>query len=995
MGATSPVIAPRAARFLPPGLARATWLAALLVLLLGAVPGDLAAHPVGAGWVARLTPGGAATTGGWPTYHGSENRSGAAVSYGPVDDASKWVHCLTSGGTTPSIRTGPVSDGSTVVVVDVFGFVLALNASGSVLWNGTVGPGPIGPEIVAGEVVVPDAGGYLTALALTNGAKLWTARLAAPAVEGLAASGSDLYVATQGGELVALNASTGAVLWSTSLGGAAGGAPAIEGAGLFTVTANGTVAAWDLGGNRLWQRSVGANVTSAVAVSYGEVLVADRSGNVSALGVSNGTVLWRFDERSLLGGDSIDQTPAVGMGGVFYTTEHGWILGLSARNGSLRWATNVPESGYSTIASPLLSLTTLYAIDADEELDAIDPATGHFEWQYPFSSASYASPDLDHGTLYVADDGGCVDAFGHDFIPPTFAVTGTVLAPDGVPVAGANVSDRLGGGNTTDALGRFTLELPNGTFTVVAAALGYPPASASVTVAGGPVRLTIDLVALATFSLTGTVVSSATGAPVVGASVGLVGAYGYASNATTDSAGAFRLPAPNGSDFLSVGAAGDFAPFTGRVVVAGTPVHLEVTLQATTPLLTEDGVPWWGVVVPLGAVGAGAAAFYGADLRHRQARAGLAPQLLSPLGRFVVMRLVLAALQLVGFLFVLFAFSAYLPAIAYDRPPSGFDPTLIAASCGWSSPLCSLSALGLGFGHVVYDFFTGAWGTVVFKGYHGPALGLIAQYLPGSVELALVALAISAALAYPLGLLAGWRRERAVDFGVRAGSTVGLLLPTFAVILFVFAVVTVGFDRTVGDVPAGLLPSSLWFHDHGGTPSWVTSTLTTTPTHLPLVDALLHGDLSFAAVVAAKLLVQAAVIAVVYVAVFLRFARHTVAAVVREPYVVATRARGVDEHTLLWRHAARRAIPVFVLIFGVTLPIYLGTQTVVELISGDNGVGYLFITELNAFTPTFAGYAFGQFYQVLLVLVFLAVLAGNLLADVVARWLDPRLLAGR
>ncbi|MCI4317115.1 MAG: ABC transporter permease subunit, partial [Thermoplasmata archaeon] len=101
--------------------------------------------------------------------------------------------------------------------------------------------------------------------------------------------------------------------------------------------------------------------------------------------------------------------------------------------------------------------------------------------------------------------------------------------------------------------------------------------------------------------------------------------------------------------------------------------------------------------------------------------------------------------------------------------------------------------------------------------------------------------------------------------------------------------------------------------------------------------------------------------------------------------------------TILWRHTHRRTLPVVVLVFGLTLPAYIGTQALVEAMFSDNGLGTLLLAEvanLRGEPPGFTGPTTGNFYQVLVFLLAILLLVSTLCADILARYLDPRLHGG-
>ncbi len=137
----------------------------------------------------------------------------------------------------------------------------------------------------------------------------------------------------------------------------------------------------------------------------------------------------------------------------------------------------------------------------------------------------------------------------------------------------------------------------------------------------------------------------------------------------------------------------------------------------------------------------------------------------------------------------------------------------------------------------------------------------------------------------------------------------------------------------------------------------------------------------------------------IYVGIFLRYARNAVVEAVQEPHITAARARGVPEGTLLWHHTARRVWPIYLLVFGLTFPAYIGTQAVVEALANDHGLGTLLIAQMTHVQSTAfgisavaAGPHIGNLYQVLVFIVVLLGLLGRLAVDIAARYLDPRIV---
>jgi peptide/nickel transport system permease protein len=407
------------------------------------------------------------------------------------------------------------------------------------------------------------------------------------------------------------------------------------------------------------------------------------------------------------------------------------------------------------------------------------------------------------------------------------------------------------------------------------------------------------------------------------------------------------------------------------------------------------------LLVPLAAIGAIGTGFWAFGARARRVSHGLPPGLMSPFARYVLQRSLLLPAQILVLLTVLYIFGTFLPALETGQDVCQYS-SAACSGCAWSNPFCVSVAFGSGYWTFISNLFTGAWGTSHYGHLVEPAWTFLHWYLPDSLELAIVALTISGVTAYVLGLTAGWNRDRPVDTGVRFASVVGLLFPSFLVILAIFTLVYTPFVRTFGDTPFGILPGPSWFNStSGGVPGWVGIAYNTTPTGFPVLDAALHGAWKATLIAATKTLLQAGLIATIYVPLYLRYARHAVAQAAEEPNVVAARARGIPEGTIQWRHTGRRVVPIFLLAFAATLPLYIGTQSLVEVLTNDPGVGTLLFSEITSYLQTGFGFSStsnavkpGNFYQVTIFLVVAVVLVASLGSEVLSRYLDPRASRG-
>ncbi len=103
----------------------------------------------------------------------------------------------------------------------------------------------------------------------------------------------------------------------------------------------------------------------------------------------------------------------------------------------------------------------------------------------------------------------------------------------------------------------------------------------------------------------------------------------------------------------------------------------------------------------------------------------------------------------------------------------------------------------------------------------------------------------------------------------------------------------------------------------------------------------------------------------------------------RQPYLVAARARGLPERTIATRHVGRNAILPVITLLGLRLGTLLGGVVVIETLFSYPGLGQL--TYQAALARDF------PVLQALFLLGGIAILLLNALADVIRRGIDPRL----
>ena len=221
--------------------------------------------------------------------------------------------------------------------------------------------------------------------------------------------------------------------------------------------------------------------------------------------------------------------------------------------------------------------------------------------------------------------------------------------------------------------------------------------------------------------------------------------------------------------------------------------------------------------------------------------------------------------------------------------------------------------------------------------------------LPNTLLLTGLALALSLAVAVPLGVLSAVRRHSWIDNVATLLSTAGTSIPSFwfgLMAILIFA------------VKLGWLPS-------GG--------MYTLGRPHTLADLALH------------LLLPVSVLSILNVAGWSRYVRGSMLEVLRQDYLRTARAKGLYERLVIVRHALRNALIPVVTLMGLTLPDLVAGSLVTETIFGWPGMGRL---AYHAATKRDYPMVMG-----VLVMSSVLVLLGNLLADMAYTVLDPRLAA--
>lgn len=218
-----------------------------------------------------------------------------------------------------------------------------------------------------------------------------------------------------------------------------------------------------------------------------------------------------------------------------------------------------------------------------------------------------------------------------------------------------------------------------------------------------------------------------------------------------------------------------------------------------------------------------------------------------------------------------------------------------------------------------------------------PAVELVLERLPATLQLAGASIAVSLLIAVPVGVLSAVRRDTALDYAGKVLALLGQSMPSFwlgLVLIWVFAVLL------------GWLPAS-------GRGDW---------RHFVL-PAVALGWYQVAAV--------------------MRLVRSAMLDVLDSEYIKLARIKGVAERAVVWKHGLRNAAIPPLTYVGFIVAVLLTGSVVIETVFAWPGIGLLAIDAVR--------YRDFPLVQTVVLLYAAKFVVINLLVDVLYVYVDPRI----
>jgi peptide/nickel transport system permease protein len=232
---------------------------------------------------------------------------------------------------------------------------------------------------------------------------------------------------------------------------------------------------------------------------------------------------------------------------------------------------------------------------------------------------------------------------------------------------------------------------------------------------------------------------------------------------------------------------------------------------------------------------------------------------------------------------------------------------------------------------------------------------ILARTIPNTMMLTFFALVLNFGIGIVLGVVSALRRGRTVDHLLNVVALFLYSIPEFWLGLMLILGVSLNLD---------LLPAS--------------------GIHSPLAQFLSTWEYLWDLI--QHMVLPVFVLGVASAAATGRYMRGSLLEVIQQDYIRTARAKGLSEFVVIGKHALRNAMIPIITLFGLSLPFLLGGAVIVETVFSWPGMGKLTVDAI-----------FARDYPVIIACTLVSgvmVIMGNLVADILYAFVDPRIRYG-
>ena len=353
--------------------------------------------------------------------------------------------------------------------------------------------------------------------------------------------------------------------------------------------------------------------------------------------------------------------------------------------------------------------------------------------------------------------------------------------------------------------------------------------------------------------------------------------------------------------------------------------------------------------------------------------------------QFIIRRLISAIPVLFGIILLVFVLVRVIPG----------DPCTATYGEKATPALCAQFAIRYGLDQPLWQQFLIYVGALL-QGDLGdsirlgrPVSDILAERLPVTVELTILALLFAAIFGVILGVISATRRNSPSDVGTMVFANLGVSTPVFVLgllLAFVFAVL-------LKDTPFSLPPSGRLSPGVTVTPlavAWGLEWLSGPPrgvldfvSNMYVINSLLTAQWDKLIDASRHLILPAIAVGTIPLAIIARMTRSSLLEVLGLDYVRTARAKGLKEQSVVVRHGMRNALLPVVTVIGLSLGAFLSGAILTETIFNLTGMGKTLFEAISS-----RDYGVVQGVTIVVAIAYLVV---NLVVDVSYAFLDPRI----
>jgi ABC-type dipeptide/oligopeptide/nickel transport system permease component len=237
----------------------------------------------------------------------------------------------------------------------------------------------------------------------------------------------------------------------------------------------------------------------------------------------------------------------------------------------------------------------------------------------------------------------------------------------------------------------------------------------------------------------------------------------------------------------------------------------------------------------------------------------------------------------------------------------------------------------LQYGYWLWQILQGNWGYTTTPVFSGTVSTAITLFLPNTLMITAVSAVLIWVMGVPLGVYSAVNRDSIMDHSMRVTSFVLYAMPIYliGVILLILCGVYLKLLPFSGVVDAALAAPLRWYQNG-----------ISYPTHIILIDAMIHGNPAIVYDAFLHLILPSATLALAIVASMIRILRASMLEVLDQDYVRLAWSKGIPAGWVYNLHARKNALLPVLTLYVYTVAFLLSGAVVVEAVFSYPGIGF-------------------------------------------------------